>query len=359
MNTTTEFLKMVLEISGVLFGLTFATITYAHQAVTTTYEYAKDLFIDVYTEYSKLILVPLGFCFVIAMKALYLNGPDAEGQRPYFNRLDAVLVFGFCVIFLKVRLDYYRSRGEIHTIFSTKMVPAKYGRIRAYFRYIKNLGLFTQTRILIGFFIILGYPIFIGFKKGLGSLDVNSTIVYLLSFLIIYVLLKIITFIPITTEMQKLQVKNSFAKDVVNESKINRKEEFKMLANYLFTRGIKEQSIINEKQTKYGLVYLDVLADQDKAEAWINIYHTLKASDIDIDRNGVFEYILKIINLLYESKNDIETFVLSNHITFENKRKENLFLRIRRDEMPALINATDFAASLKRMKNVIINEMFK
>lgn len=354
-----EFLKTMLEISGVLFGLTFAAISYAHQSVTTTYSYCKDIFIDLYTEYSKLILVPLGFVFILSIKVLFLNSGNEVVVGSKFDWIDGVIIFLFSILFIKIRLDYYRSLGYIHTIFSSKLVPSNYGKVRSYFRQISNLGFVTGIRIRLGFLLIIGYPLWIGINRDCEFIGIDKTVTYLLVFMVVYVLFKIIAFIPITTSMQKLQVKKKFEAAKPNDIMINKVKEFELLEQYLISRGVDEQGIFHAKKTTYGTVYCDVLKNQEKAEGWINVFHKLESSDIEIDKNGVFEYVYALIKILSNSKNDIDTFVMSNHITFENGKKENLFVRIKRSEMLMVLSAGNPEIAIKSLDSVIINEMFK
>lgn len=359
MQITDEFLKIILETSGVLFGLTFAAISYAHQSVTTTYSFCKDIFIDLYTEYSKLILVPLGFSFVLSIKILFINNGLTVVQGTRADWIDGLLILAFSLVFVKIRLDYYKSLGYIHTIFSNKIVPKEFGPAKAYFRQILNLGFLLNMRIRIGFGLLLGYPLYIGFDKSLEFIDISQTIIYLLVFLIIYVLFKVVAFIPITTEMQKLDIQKKFQESPPDTQSINKAKEFELLERYLVSRGFKENGIINEKRIDSGDVYYEVLKNQDRNEGWINVFHNLSSSNIETDKSAVFGYAYELIKVLNESKNDIATFVISNHITFENSKKENLFIRIMRSEMPAVLSEGSPEKAIKAIKNTIVNNMFK
>jgi hypothetical protein len=156
LNDYSNYYRTLLSVSGVLLGLAFAGLIYVIQDGFSSFEFSRIMFLEYYVKFGQNLLVSLGYLTIIPIAALYLS---------IYPSLLSGLFYLFAFLFIKTLMDYYKQLGYLHTLFSDKSVPGKYGPIRSYFRYISNLGFVSNLLLLVNIIIFAIYPVAISFHS--------------------------------------------------------------------------------------------------------------------------------------------------------------------------------------------------
>jgi hypothetical protein len=182
-------------------------------------------------------------------------------QAPY---LIGVAFWAFAAIFIIDLSKASAAQGYVVTLFSTKMIPARYGPIRQFFRKIRNAGLQGWPRILLWFLICVGYPLAVSFTFRVEAvLTEKATTIFIfaataLSLVQIRSLLTQALDIRVQIE-RDMQQKDHDKQAMQIEDKTNPWPEQK--------RKI-EQKIIAERLQSIGVVAWQDIPDLAKADAW-------------------------------------------------------------------------------------------
>ena len=159
-----EYFKVLLSISGVLFGLAFTAILFVIQSGFSSFKYSRRMYLELYVHFGSGLLASLAYLTLMPVFVLFFREDWLIVNIAYT---------WFSYTYVRKTLDLQSHTGYIHTLNSTKYVPKHYGKIRAYFRYISNLG-FIQTFFVFGLLIfVLGYPLIISYVE-LGEISLSE-----------------------------------------------------------------------------------------------------------------------------------------------------------------------------------------
>lgn len=335
--------------SGVLFGLAFAALLYVLQSGFSSFKFSRNMFLEYYVHFGRNLLVTLSYLTVIALGVAYF--PDAT----------TILTLGyylFATLFLKTRLDYLKQLGYIHTLFSKQFVPSHYGPIRAYFRYIRNLGVPSLFVIGFTFLVLLIYPILIAVSESGGMGMTPKAFFYSTIFLLVYSLVITVQFIPNFFEVLKLEHESGLSESngEVAETVDNTAEK-KILRQYLVDHGVSELDPLTPKDFLDGTLCLDFVEDRAEPEAWFNVRIETSSGDVIGIHDEVCRYGFCLFEKLKASQVDVNTFVLSFHIYIERKHY-NMFFRSTRSELREVLRESPIVGMLK-IENKVLDDVFR
>lgn len=163
--------ESLLPVTGTLLGLVYAGLIYWFQGALERFEYSRDLLEDMLTADGRLLLDLLVGASLVGLFGLI----KASGMASL-----SFWIFGFVITIDATRV--IAARGYFTTIFSSRFIPAHYGRVRAYLRQIKNAGLINS--ILPSGIVALAviYPLWVSSAKGLTwSITDAGASIFLLS----------------------------------------------------------------------------------------------------------------------------------------------------------------------------------
>jgi len=349
-----EFYKTLLSVSGVLFGLAFGGMLFILQSGFTTFTFSRKMFLRLYLHFGRQILFGLAFLTTLPFFILYF--PSAGNTQ-----VVSVIYFIFLSLFLNVTLDYAKEQGYIKTLFSKKFVPKHYGRIRTYFRYIKNRGFLVNLLFLYPVIFILIYPYIISYTETQSCWLTKKSLFYSCMLILGYCLLKITKFIPDFFNYTEMEIEaQSQPSELSEDEKTKNLKEKQHLKLFLLDRGIQELDPIEEIEFLDGNLAVNFLESKDNSEAWFNISIDVNNETPDIIRDETYQYACRFLSLINDSLTDINSFVLSFHIRIEKGNSRNIFIRTSRSELKSIfapgINCMDQIPSLK---NILIDELFR
>lgn len=347
LSNYSSYYKTLLSISGVLLGLTFAGLIYVIQDGFSSFKFSRSMFIEFYVKFGQNLLVSLGYLTIIPISALYLSA---------YPFLLTGLFYLFVFLFIQTLFGYYKQLGYIHTIFSEKYVPEKFGEIRSYFRYITNLGFFKNIFLISTIIIFVVYPIAISFHST-NSLQITSKSLFYSTILILfYSIYRIINFLPNLFKYTQIEIESGTKQP---EEPENLLKEKKALKKFLESHELKELEPTETKDFLDGELRLQFLTENKNEEAWFNVYVSVNNSDVFKIHDSVCKYAFQLFTLLNKSQIDINTFVLSFHINID-KETHSMFFRTNRTEFTEIktknMNPID---SVLEIESRLFDDLFK
>lgn len=350
-----EFYKIILSVSGVLFGIAFAAMLFVLQSGFTSFKYSRRMFIGLYLHFGRQLLYALAY--LTAAPLFMLSFSNAE----YFVSWIYAL---FLLCFMNASLDYAKEEGYIITINSSKYVPRSHGRIRSYFRLIYNRGFLKNLFSLVPIFCLLLYPYLVSIVEGKVLQLSKVAVFYSCLTVFVYSLYKITKFIPeffIYTDLELASSNQAPASEEQSEEvKARNFTEGVALKEYLIKRGFKELKYGVPCKLKDGELTVNFAPSRDRSDAWFNIYVVIKRSSPDSIRQQVLSYAYKLAKLLHLSKADVNEFVLSFHIDIDGDTTRNMFFKFNRSELDAVYTVgKDDPEDIAKMKNVLFDDLFK
>jgi len=355
-NDYIDYFKTLLSVSGVLFGLAFTALIFVLQSGFASFKFSRRMFLELYSVFGRNLLFTLSYLTLIPLGIIYLGN---------HSRFLSVVYYLFSIILIKSLLDFYKHLGYIHTIFSTKFVPSRYGRFRKYFRYIKNLGFFPVLFLLIFLFIFTVYPVVISYRENHSFLLTIKGYFYSTLILLTFSMLRIVNFIPqfFTLSNKEIETKTEAqSTSDSSESSIDYTKEKSALREYLIKHGLGELSSFEPRGFLEGTLSVNFLDHVNSPEAWFNINVEVPNADIFEIRQAVCEYAYTLFKLLHTSMIDINSFVLSFHIKAGGeKSSRNIFFRTTRPEMDSLFSALnkDTVTTMMSLKNKLFDPLFR
>ena len=349
-----EFYKIILSVSGVLFGIAFAAMLFVLQSGFTSFKYSRRMFLGLYLHFGRQLLYALAY--LTAAPLFMLSFENAE----YFVNWIYAL---FLVCFMNASLDYAKEEGYIITINSSKYVPRSYGRVRAYFRLIYNRGFLKNLFSLVPIFCLLLYPYLISIVEGQTVKLSQDAVFYSCLTVFVYSLYKITKFIPeffIYTDMELASSSQVSNEEQSEEEKSKNFTEGVALKEYLIKRGVKELEHATSYTLNDGELTVNFTPNRDRSDAWFNIYVAIRSSSPASIRQEVLIYAYKLAKLLHLSKAEVNVFVLSFHIDIKDDVTRSMFFRFDRPELDKIFAiGKDDPENMAKIKNVLFDELFK
>lgn len=349
-----EFYKIILSVSGVLFGITFAAMLFILQSGFNSFKYSRRMFLELYLHFGRQLLYALAY--LTAAPLFMLSFSNAEHFVTWVYAL-------FLVFFMNASLDHAKEEGYIITINSRKYVPRSYGRIRSYFRLIYNRGFLRNLLSLSPILMLIFYPYFISIIEGQTLYLSEVAVFYSCLAVFVYSLYKITKFIPeffTYTGMELASSNQTPREEPSEEEKTKNFTEGVALKEYLIKRGVKEIDHETPYILKDGKLTVSFVPSRDRAEAWFNIYVDIGRSSPDSIRKEILTYAYKLAKFLHLSKAEINVFVLSFHIDIKDDTSRNMFFRFDRAELEAVFAiGKDDPEDMVKMKNVLFDDLFK
>lgn len=348
-----EYFKTVLSVAGVLFGLAFAALLFVIQSGFASFKYSRRMFLELYVHFGSGLLISLAYLTLMPFLVLYVKNNWWMVNLTY-------LIFTF--FYTKSYLSHKSHMGYIHTINSNKFVPESYGKLRRYFRYITNLGLFHTLFIFSVLFILFGYPVIVTYLDTGGFSISEKAVFYSTLFILILSIVKITNFIPefFNLSNQELDSKNN----VLNEDgdpNINCKIEKDAFEKYLVSHGLTEVNIFDKVNFLDGDLWLEILKTE-KPEIWCNVHISVSdTTNVEI-KNEVCSYALRLIEVFSLSQVDVNSLALSFHISIEGDKKStrNIFLRVKRNELNNIeVSSSQPIQEINKLDNVLFDELFR
>lgn len=349
-----EFYKTLLSVSGVLFGIAFAAMLFVLQSGFSSFKFSRRMFLELYLHFGRQLLYSLAYLTAAPFLLLYFS-----------NGLPAVtwLYALYMTYFLNATLDYAKTEGYILTLHSNKFVPSHYGRIKKYFRYIKNLGFLKISLFLIPVILFLVYPYLISSINNKSLYFTKSSAFYSCFIPLPHTLYKITKFIPdffVYTDIEISSRTGDNAGDISEEKRKQNIIEKHALKQYLNNHGFSELNPQLPRKFMDGDLSINFSDTDDKDVAWFNITVNISNVNTKQARKGVFEYAHTIAKRLYESKVSINTFVLSFHISIQGQSARNIFFRMSRNELDGIFAlGRNTPEDMTKLKNVFMDELFR
>lgn len=349
-----DFYRTLLSVSGVLFGIAFAAMLFILQSGFTSFKYSRRMFLELYLHFGRQLLFSLAYLTAAPFVVLYF---------PKEGNWSTWLYFIYFVLFLNATLDYAKQEGYIQTLHSSKYVPRHFGRIRSYFRYIRNRGTLRNLLFLIPIPLLFTYPYLISIQETWTVKLSETAIFYSCVIPLFYTLYKVTKFVPdffAYTGMEIASEDETYKNEVSEGEEQLTKNEKIALREYLISRGVEELDPLSPVKFLDGELWVQFLTDGKKREAWFNINVNIDDSTPEIVRREVLSYAYRLLKHLYESKVDINTFVTSFHISIADQKTRNIFIRANRGELSKIYFAgrnepEDFAG----LEHVMFNALFR
>jgi len=354
-NDYFDYFRTLLSISGVLLGLAFTALIFVIQSGFASFKFSRRMFLELYAVFGRNLLITLSYLTLASLGVLYLGT---------HNRFLSIGYYLFALIFIKSLLDYYKHRGYLHTLFSTKFVPGHYGKFRSYFRYIKNLGFFSVLFLLIYLFVFTAYPIVISFNETDTFFVTTKGYFYSTLILLTYSIIQIVNFIPEFFRLSNMELESRIQTEEQATSRegteIDYVKEKSVLSDYLTDHGFGELSALEPSGFLDGTLYVGFLHHTSTPEAWFNIMIEVRNSSVFEIRDAVCDYAYKTFKLLHNSMVDINSFVLSFHIRIEGEpSSRNIFFRSTRSELDAILTNRNRISAVMEIKNKLFDELFR
>ncbi|GHA55740.1 hypothetical protein GCM10007389_04110 [Pontibacter akesuensis] len=183
--------------------------------------------------------------------------------------------------------------------------------------------------------------------------------------ILFFSIVQIINFIPkfFQNSSEEIENKSESLDNTPTEelSGIDYKKERLLLKDYLIAHGIQELEASDKVPFLKGTLFLNLLIDQDGPEAWFNVNieaHNNKHFEI---REAILDYAFKLFSLCRNSMIDINSFVISFHISSggENSRR-NIFFRSSRREINTIFsNEKNPKSAIMKIKNKHFDELYR
>lgn len=349
-----DYFKTLLTLSGVLLGLAFTALIFVIQSGFASFKFSRRMFLEQYVVFGRNLLSTLSYLTLMPLGELYF-----AAHRKFLSGIYYI----FAVIFIKTFLDIQKERGYMHTLFSTRFVPSHYGRIRSYFRYIRNLGWLSVFFILVYLVAFLGYPIAVSFSETHSLILTSKGIFYSTLILLTFCIVQIVNFIPQFFKLSNLEMERAIPEETQgakeSEGSVDYVREKATLRAHLMDHGLVE--LDNDVEFLDGTMFLNFLDHTNHHEAWFNINIAVRNSDVFDVRNAVLDYASRVFGLLRESLVDINVFVLSFHIRLGGERTtRNVFFRSTRSELNEVLLAPgNSRRPILRIKNKLFDEIFR
>lgn len=348
LNDYSNYYRTLLSISGVLLGLAFAGLIYVIQDGFSSFKFSRNMFLEYYVKFGQNLLISLGYLTIAPIAALYLS------MYPF---LLSGLFYLFAFLFIKTLMDYYKQLGYLYTISSEKFVPKNFGRIRSYFRYIRNLGFFSNLLLLFTIITFVLYPVAISFHLS-NSFQITSKGLFYSTLLILaYSIFRIINFLPNLYKYTQLEIQSGSSPP--NKSKEDFKKEKQALKKYLESHELKELDPVETKEFLDGELRLNFLEKRKGEEAWFNIRVSVSNPNVFQIHDSVCNYAYELFTLLNNSQVDINTFVLSFHINIDDNKPHSMFFRTTRSEINEINSNLDPVDFVLEIENRVFDGLFK
>ena len=254
-----EYFKVVLSIAGVLLGLAFAALLFVIQSGFTSFKYSRRMFLELYVHFGNGLLISLAYLTLMPLLVLYVSNHWWVINISY-------IVFSYS--YSRSVLNHKSHVGYIHTINSDKFVPSGYGRIRKYFRYIRNLGVIHSLFLVTTLLVLLGYPLAVSiFEVNQVSLT-EKGIFYSTLFVLVLSIIKITNFIPEFFKLSNQELEsNSGALSDSGDPNMDYKIEKEAFEKYAVAHGISEIDVFKKTKFLDGDLWVQIL-NSKKAEVW-------------------------------------------------------------------------------------------
>lgn len=350
----TDFFRTLLSVSGVLFGIAFAAMLFVLQSGFSTFKFSRRMFLELYLHFGRQLLYSLAYLTAAPFFVLYYSHNSFAVTSLYVVYL---------VIFCKATLDYAKEEGNILTLFSSKVVPRKFGKVRSYFRYIRNRGFHRNIIHFVPIVLLYGYPFWVSYLSNGDFLLTEIGVFYSCLIPLLYSLFKITRFIPQFFHYTGMELKSSASKsngDLTEEEKNQNIIEKQSLYEHLISHGISELDPLSAKSFLDGDLSVQFLKHQESGTAFFNVQVQIHNATPDVIRNSVIVYAHDLAKQLYSTKNAINSFVLSFHIRIASQSSRNMFFRFNRRELDDLFApGRDSPEDMEGLKNVVFDELFR
>lgn len=348
-----EFYQTLLSVSGVLFGLAFAAMLFILQSGFSSFKYSRRMFLDVYMHLGRQLLYSLAYITITPFMALFF--------KDYPTAITIIYIV-YVINFSHATLDYAKEDGYIKTLTSSKFIPRHYGRVRGYFRSIKNRGALKNIFHFTPIFLLWSYPFIISIVQA-GTIILTKTAVFYSCVIpLFYSIYKITKFIPeffIYTNMELSSEKELSSDAQTEDEKTQNICEKNVLKEHLISSGYYELDEATPREFMDGTIELRLLVD-GKNEAWFNSFIHINNSTPQEIKNNVLIYANSLARMLSNSKASISKFVLSFHIYINNDTHRNMFFRASRSELTRVLsdNPNNYS-DIEKLENKLFDELFR
>ena len=349
-----EFYKTLLSVSGVLFGIAFAAMLFVLQSGFSSFKYSRRMFLELYLHFGRQLLYTLAYLTAAPFVILFF--PENTPLISWFYLL-------YLIYFLHATLDYAKEEGYILTLHSNKFVPRNYGRIRTYFRYIKNRGMLRNVLFLFPVICFLVYPYTLSVFESSSLYLTKKASFYSCIIPLFYTLYNVTKFIPeffMYTGMELSSHSSEVKQEKSEEEKIKMRNENIALKEYLKNHDLGELNALKPYKFIDGELSINFLENKDNEEAWFNINVNITNATPALIRGEVLKYAHRLAKLMNNSKVDINTFVFSFHINIGEQSSRNIFFRVTRNELDNIfVTGREEAEDMANIKNVLFDELFR
>lgn len=298
------YYRDLLATAGVLFSVAFAALLFVIQSGFATFRFSRRMFLEVYVHFGRSLLLSLGYLMLLPFAMLHL---------PFYPTLYTVVYFVFALLYGKAILDHYRQRGYIYTLFSKAFIPASYGPVRSYFRTIANLGFAQTITLLLFLFGLLVYPVFVSIMDDGPWAMTRKGFFYSSIMVLCHAVVSVTFFIPEFFELSTQELESAREPSASTDgggTPVDFTAERTLLQRFLLRHGRQELDPTTPVKFLDGELASNFLTDREGAEAWFNVYITVKnPSNVQI-RDQVSSYAIEFFDLLAKSQVDINQFVL-------------------------------------------------
>ena len=213
---------------------------------------------ELYLHFGRQLLFSLAYLTAAPFVVLYF--PKEESWSSW-------LYFFYFVFFINATLDYAKQEGYIHTLHSSKFVPRNYGRMRSYFRYIRNRGAIRNLLFLAPTLVLFTYPYLISIYELRAIILTETAVFYSCIIPLFYTLYKVTKFVPeffTITNMELSSEDDTIKKVISDDEKETIKNEKVALREYLISRGVEELNPISPASFLDGDLWVQFLADEEE-----------------------------------------------------------------------------------------------
>lgn len=351
-----EYFKAVLSVSGVLLGVAFAGLIFFLQSGLSSFTFSRPMFLKLYALFGRHLLIVLAYLTLMPIGMLFLGS--------HIGFLSLAYAW-FCLVFTKSYLDFHQHRGYIYILNSTAFVPAHYGRLRTYFRYLTNMGLLTV--LVLGAYVAAFtlYPVVVSHQETGSFLLSTKGIFYSTLILLGYSVIRIVGFIPefytlslMEAQLQK-QSEDSPVAPVAQD--VDFIKEKAVLRQHLLDHGAKQLGMTQDVPLLDGTVSVNLQEEDERAEAWLIIAVRIRNSTPIAIQDAVCDHAYALLRLLDSSLVALNSFVLSYNIYANGEATPRfMFFRTDRAELQRVL-ATKGALHLavRKIKNKVFDELFR
>ena len=130
---------------------------------------------------------------------------------------------------------------------------------------------------------------------------------------------------------------------------------------YLVGHGVSEIDDLKKRPFLDGELFVGIIKD-NKPEIWLNITIAVSNSGNREIRDAVCAYAVRLLESFTRSQVDINSIVLSFHISIpgDNKAPRNIFIRSNRSELDEIkFESVEQVTGVLEMKNTLFDELFR